>query len=374
MKKILLGAAMLAATLAATAPASADLRDVRDLVDAARPLKPLTLAVIGDWPYGSLLFDNAALLIDSVNADAKVSRVIHVGDIHSGSQPCTSAGILPPLATSIPTYNQSVFGLFQRFEVPLVYTPGDNEWTDCHKAKEKSAGAPLKELASVRGLFFAKPGRTLGLDEDGVESQAQSFDPAYPTDAQFVENVLWDESKVVFVTLNIPGSNDDTVPWSGTFADPTAQAAERAARDGANQRWLAAAFARAQHIQAKAIVVAQQADMFDPEAVVPGGDGLSAYTAYVQQLAQLSLAFGKPVLLINGDSHVYGVDRPLADPASATGLIHGTPAVPNLQRITVEGSTTAPAEWLRLTIDPRKKDVFSFSNVAYCKDPLTSCQ
>jgi len=374
MKKILFGAAMLAASFAAVAPASADLRDLRDLVGAARPLRPLTIAVIGDWPYGNLLFDNAARLIDSVNADPKVSRVIHVGDIHSGSQPCTSAGILPPLATSIPTYNQSVYGLFQRFEAPFVYTPGDNEWTDCHKAKEKAAGAPLKELASVRGLFFAKPGRTLGLDEDAVESQALSFDPAYPSDAQFVENVMWDESHVVFVTLNLPGSNDDTVPWTGTFADPVAQAAERTDRDGANQRWLTAAFIRARQTQAKAIVVSVQADMFDPEAFAPDGDGLSAYTPYVQQLARLSLAFGRPVLLINGDSHVYGADRPLADPSSATGLIHGAPAVPNLQRITVEGSTTAPAEWLRLTIDPRTKEVFSYSNVAYCKDPLTSCQ
>ena len=34
-------------------------------------------------------------------------------------------------------------------------------------------------------------------------------------------------------------------------------------------------------------------------------------------------------------------------------MIHGTQAVPNLTRITVQGSTNAPAEWLRLTIDPQ---------------------
>jgi hypothetical protein len=48
--------------------------------------------------------------------------------------------------------------------------------------------------------------------------------------------------------------------------------------------------------------------------------------------------------------------------------------VPNLLRITVQGSTNAPAEWLRLTIDPRSAEVFSWSNVAYCKDPLGNCQ
>ena len=70
---------------------------------------------------------------------------------------------------------------------------------------------------------------------------------------------------------------------------------------------------------------------------------------------------------------MYGGDRPLADPASPTGLIHGTTAVPNLQRVTVQGSTNAPAEWLRLTIDPHDPALFSWRNVPYCKDPLGSC-
>ena len=87
-----------------------------------------------------------------------------------------------------------------------------------------------------------------------------------------------------------------------------------------------------------------------------------------------SKRFNKPVLLLNGDSHLYGADRPLADPSSAAGKIHGTPPVANLMRITVQGSTNGPAEWLRLTIDHRDPNVFSWVNVPYCKDPLGSCQ
>ena len=85
----------------------------------------------------------------------------------------------------------------------------------------------------------------------------------------------------------------------------------------------------------------------------------------MQTLADLSVQFGRPVLLINGDSHVFEVDQPLADPSSATGLIHGAQAVPNLTRITVEGSTTHPSEWLRLSIDPRSPEVFTWENVVY---------
>ena len=366
MKSLVLSVALFAASCAAATSAVADDRN-----DTGSE-RPFTVAVFGDWPYNQNLLDNAPLLIDSVNADRDVSLVIHVGDIHSGSMACTSAAILPPITTSNPGWNQGVYYQFQQFKDPLVYTPGDNEWTDCHKSKEKSSGNPLSELASVRSLFFARPGHTLGMNEKIVSTQARKFDPAYPADAKFVENVMWNSSGVVFVTVNVPGSNNDTTPWSGSFADPGAQMQEVSERTDADIRWLQAAFDQARDTHAKALVIIQQADMWDPEALASGE--LGNYTHYVQKLADLSVQFGRPVLLLNGDSHVYGADHPLADPASATGVIHGTQAVPNLTRITVQGSTNAPAEWLKLTIDTRKHDVFSWVNIPYCIDPLSSCE
>jgi hypothetical protein len=135
------------------------------------------------------------------------------------------------------------------------------------------------------------------------------------------------------------------------------------------------AFATAKRKGARAVVIGIQADMWDLAQVVAGGDGLSGYTGFVQALATEALAFGKPVLLLNGDSHLYGSDQPLADPNSVTGKIHNTPAVTNLTRITVQGSTNAPAEWLQLTIDPTKPaNPFSWTNVAYCTDPSKTCK
>ncbi|HET8707086.1 MAG TPA: hypothetical protein VFM46_12360, partial [Pseudomonadales bacterium] len=303
--------------------------------------------------------------------DRDVNLVMHVGDIHSGSMPCTSAEILPAISTANPGWNQKIFYNFQQFNSPVVYTPGDNEWTDCHKSKEKSSGDPLKELASLRSLFFSKPGITLG-EEKRVMSQAQFYDRNFPTDAQFVENVTWIQHQVVFTTVNMPGSNNDTVAWSGAFANPELQAKEVAERTAANIRWLQAAFKLAEKNHAPAVVIGLQADMWDPEAIT--GDGLDQYTTFVQTLADLATSFARPVLLLNGDSHVYGADKPLADPTSATGQIHHTQAVPNLTRITVQGSTNAPAEWLKLTINPRKSEIFSWQNIAYCSDPSGSCQ
>jgi hypothetical protein len=370
MKRILVSAIVAAAALLALAASADDGREGKK----SRSQDEFTLAVIGDWPYGPVLFDSAQLLIDSVNSDTEVGLVLHIGDIHSGSQPCTGAGLSPVPAGSLPPYNQDVLNLFERFTPPFVYTPGDNEWTDCHKKKEFSSGAPLNELAAVRSLFFPHPGFTLGVHKKRIHTQATAFDREHPGDAQYVENALWEHNRVVFVTLNMPGSNNDGLPWTAPFADEPARVAEAAARTLADIRWLDAAFDRAEAEHAKAVLIGLQADMWDPAAAVAGGDGLGNYAVFVHELAQRSARFGRPVLLINGDSHVFGVDKPLADPNSATGRIHNTRAVPNLTRITVQGSTTAPAQWLRLKVDPDSPQVFSWTNVPYCKDPLTSCQ
>src|SRR5262249_44343221 len=351
--------------------------------------------VFGDWPYSQALLDAAPLLINSINSEPKVRLVMHVGDIHSGSMPCTGAGLNPLPATSQPLWNKGIFDLFEQFKAPVVYTPGDNEWTDCHKTKQGTSGYPLYELAAVRALFFADPGYTLGGRKKQVLTQAQAFDPAHPTDAQFVENVLWEESQVVFVTLNLPGSNNDGLPWNGgsktvpgnppystdPFVGPPVltEAARKQAvaeRTAADIRWLQAAFARAEADGAKAVLIGTQADMWDPAAAASGGDGLNGYDGLVRELASLCAHFARPVLLINGDSHLYETDNPLiaAFYADSTTVadIHGVGyAVPNLTRITVQGSTNKPREWLRLTIDPRAPEIFSWENVVYCDD--TTC-
>jgi hypothetical protein len=368
MKKLITMAA-LAAMIAAPAVYARD--DDEGMED--RSQHAITLAVFGDWPYSTVLLNSAHLLIDSVNGDPDVRLVLHVGDIHSGSMACTGAGLNPIPAGSVPGWNQGIFNLFEQFREPFVYTPGDNEWTDCHKTKEFSSGAPLNELAAVRQLFFPNPGVTLGVDKRKVLSQAKAFERTHPFDAQFVENVMWKQSQVVFVTVNLPGSNNDGLVWTAPFTDETARAREAAQRTGAAIRWLQSAFGRAMEDGAKAVVIGLQADMWDPAAAAPGGDGLGNYTLFVHELANLALRFGRPVLLINGDTHVFFSDKPLADPSSATGRIHGAPAVPNLTRITVQGSTSAPSEWLKLKIDPHAADVFTWTNVPYCSNPTVSC-
>ena len=62
--------------------------------------------------------------INTFNADPSVQEVVHVGDIHSGSEACT-----------VPTTSRSSTS-GRRSRSRSIYTPGDNEWSDCTKAKE----------------------------------------------------------------------------------------------------------------------------------------------------------------------------------------------------------------------------------------------
>ena len=341
---------------------------------------PLTVAVFGDMPYGLnnadvAQSDAAAAFIKRINDDPDASLVVHVGDIHSGKQVCTQA------------YDEAVARIFSGFADPLVYTPGDNEWVDCHKAGQNggvynattkkvelvmdaagnpqsfASGNPLANLWLVRQLFFTKPGTTLGKNPLQVDSQATKYDPTHPKDAQFVENVMFEKGGVMFVTLNIPGgSNNDLDPWYVTPVASADQLREAADRNGATTRWLNAAFAKAKADKVAGVVVVAQADMWDPEK---GADHQVGYDVLITALKINVKSFAKPVLMFNGDSHVYRSDNPMSP--TATCVLDGAttcvsdynihPAIgidlPNFHRVVVHGST-APLEFLKLTVDSTK--------------------
>src|SRR4051794_999087 len=326
-----------------------------------------TLAVYGDAPYGTTPTDTSQTdltpaFIAAVNADTEVELVLHVGDIHSGKQFCTEA------------YDRTVFNLWTAFTRPLVYTPGDNEWTDCHKAGEGGGtfnkttgqidyvvdpttgnpvdyakGDPIANLALVRSIFFSQPGRTLG-GAKLVLSQAVAFDRAHPSDANFVENVIFVQQRVLVVTINLPGgSNNDTDVW---YSAPTASAAqlqEINERTGADLRWLDTAFALAKVMRVQAVIIQAQAVMWDPEK---GAVHQAGFEPFVKSMAEHTVAFGKPVLMFNGDSHVYQTGNPFS-PDDPNNAIHPGYTVPNFHRVVVHGSTL-PLKYLRLTIDPHQ--------------------
>jgi hypothetical protein len=369
----------------------------------------IDVAVYGDAPYGTTPTDTSETVatpafIQAVNA-ADPQFIVHVGDIHSGKQYCTI------------DYDTTIYNLWTGYQRPLVYTPGDNEWTDCNKIGEGGGaynkvtkqidyvldasgnpvdyqkGDPIANLALIRSLFFADPGHGLGAARKLLLSQAQAFDPAHPNDAQFVENVMWEQSNVLFVTLNLPGgsNNDQDVWYAAPLANITPpQVQEIAQRTDADLRWLDAAFARATQDGVVGVVIIIQADMWDvADALGPphqlGFEGVFGITDVangfqsgvydknrdiVGSIANHVNKFDGTVLLFTGDSHLFRSDNPLVKNAPCVGeKTSGAPVTPcakdgwaqhandygspsNFHRVVVHGSTF-PLEFLKLTINPR---------------------
>ena len=281
--------------------------------------KPLTIAVIGDVPYGLEQEASVSLLVDAIYQDPHVRLALHLGDIKSGSTTCADERFAAALAT------------FESFKDPVVYTPGDNEWTDCHRANNGGYN-PLERLAAVRATFFAEPGSLLGGRPATVDYQAE-----------LIENVRWIESRVAFATLHVIGSNNGLSAWTGTGnAVPTAEQVEEVdARVAAALAWVDETFDAAEQNDLRGVVLAMQADTWAP---VPS----SAQQAIVDRIATRTAAFDGEVLLLQGDSHTYVVDHPLA--------------LDNFTRIVVHGETL-PFEYLRLTINPVRGDLFTWERV-----------
>ena len=301
-----------------------------------------SFAVIGDVPYGETLQQHFPAFIEQVNADSDVRMVTHLGDIKSGSTTCDDQRFA------------EIRRAFDRFDRPLVYTPGDNEWTDCHRVSN-GGYRPLERLATVRGLFFDRPGRTLGR-RVAVRSQA---------DLGFPENVRYTRAGVAFATLHVVGSNNDLAPWDGIgLSTPTReQVAEERARMTASIANLREAFRTARDGGQRAVVLMQQADMFDGTVSDPDVADYSAFRPLVQAIITEANRFDGPVYLFNGDSHSFNADRPLAAGSRWLRFYGVNGSAENLTRYTVDGSDKGEMDWLEVTIHHAGPDLLTVERV-----------
>ncbi len=302
---------------------------------SAPPAK--TYAIIGDTPYAADQTNgNFPLLITAINSDPAVTGVAHLGDFKNGSTTCSDA------------YFFTMKGWFDAFIDSLVYTPGDNEWTDCHRANN-GAFDPQERLAKVRSTFFAVPGRSLGQHPRALTSQVS-----------FPENVLWNDCGVTWAAVHVVGSLNSRLGWTtaGDFPDnPATRIAEADAREAAGLAWVDAAFDTAIANNSAGVVLLTQADTTDVVGTQTAALLQNAFETTMNKIAARAAAFNKPVLLFQGDSHVFTVS-----PSFLPNAVYpsATPA-PKLTRIIVTGQTTQ--EYLRLKCDPSTATVFSYERV-----------
>lgn len=245
---------------------------------------------LGDMPYGPAAqsYPPYRKLIDRINEEAAAFSV-HIGDFKSGSTLCNDEEFAQQLEH------------FRRFKGAVVYTPGDNEWTDCHRSNNGGFD-PLERLAALRQRFFPA-GLSLGQAPIAVDNQSVVM----PARAKFVENQRWQHQGVTFATLHIVGSNNNLE------ARTPSAASEFFERDEANVAWLQSTFDAAREKGSRAIVIAFQADVFDARTPFEDFPGWSGFKRSIEgTLLPLVERWGKPVLVIHGDSHNFRIDQPFA--------------------------------------------------------------
>lgn len=282
--------------------------------------------LIGDTPYSAWERDTLPALMTEM-AQTQPAFVVHVGDFKSGSQRCDDALFQDRLA------------LFQRAPMPLVYVPGDNDWTDCHR-RSNGAYDPLERLDRLRELFFADE-QSLG--QRPMPLLRQSTAPAF---ARYRENVRWEAGGALFVALNLPGSDNNFQGVPGQ----TGPVPEFVARSAANQAWLAQAFAHARAQRLAGVLILIQANPGFEAA--RAGHSQPGYDAFLAQLRQEAARFAGPVVLVHGDTHRQRIDQPLTDHPGS-----GAP-VRNLTRVETFGWPFFG--WVLGTVDARDPQVFRF--------------
>jgi hypothetical protein len=294
-------------------------------------------------------------LIADMN-DQKLAFTVHDGDLKAGSG---TAGSVTPTTCSDALYTQAL-GYFNALRAPAILTPGDNEWTDCDRPA--NGGYSSRErLDHERQVFFSSP---WSLGQHRIRLEVQT-DPlcldASGNRVACVENRRWTVGRVVYATVNLPGSCNNLCD---TSPDPQ----EFAARNAAAIAWIRATFTEARAHDAVAVMIIAQADpgwdpsdptrapLRDPRTLAETDGQPDGYQQLLLAFRDEVIAFRRPVVYVHGDSHYFRVDKPFQDAAGRR--------LENFTRLETFGDNAAngnnDVNWVRVDVDARSREVFSF--------------
>ena len=303
-----------------------------------------TFGLWGDMPYAKAKDqDKMPALIDSINS-SDIAFSIYDGDIKDGSSKCTD------------DIYADASKMFNSIKMPVVYIPGDNEWTDCHRTNNGGYDQ-LERLAFLRKFMFAKS-ESFGQTTMRLEHQA-------PIGEKFVENTRFEKDGIFFVGINMPGSNNNKVLDDKDCTNKSARTPDMCAvgnkeyeeRDVTNIAFLKDTFKQARDKNAPGLVIVWQGD---PGFDLPETEDVnerenpvfSGYTNFLNALVSETESFKGQVLIIHGDTHFFKVDKPLYSPAKI---------LPNLTRLQTFGSSSI--HWVRVMVDPASANVFTIEPV-----------
>lgn len=276
--------------------------------------------LIGDMPYNEEQDRKFPNLIGAMNRE-RLEFVVHDGDFQSGANPCTNQEF------------QKRLDLLNTSEHPLIFVPGDNDWTDCHR---EAAGMfdPIERLSLLRRLFYPT-NQSLGRRTMPLDRQSD-----YPGHSLYRENVMWRMGGVLFAGLHVVGSNNN---WARTEE----QNQEYGPRNQATNWWMKLAFARAKEQNLAGVMLIIQANPnFEQARTAPSRGGFNDFLTVLEEEV---LAFRRPVVLVHGDTHNFRIDKPLRGTRSGR-------RIENFTRL--ETFATDDVHWIRGRVVPGNPNVF----------------
>jgi hypothetical protein len=314
----------------------------------------------GDVPYSVLQETGVQNLIKDMNRQ-HLAFSVNDGDLKqgNGAPVCDDA-----------LYTKAL-GYFNSLRAPAMFTPGDNDWTDCDRPNNGGFDS-LERLSHERQVFFSDSG---SLGQHTLHQEVQT-DPlclggsnASPTPEGCVENRRWTVGRVTYATLNIQGSCNN-------LCGVGFNEAEYAARNAANIQWMEETFEKASSRHSVAIMLISQGDpgfsqfefdapLRDPKTLAqtsgpsstPAAANFDGFQEFLVALRAKVIAFGKPVDYVHGDSHYFRIDKPLLDPT-------GVDRLQNFTRIETFGdhpeSGNNDVQWVKVLVDPGTPEVFAY--------------
>jgi hypothetical protein len=320
-----------------------------------RENEPYAIGLWGDLPYSDIQATTGVPnLIADMNAQ-NLAFTVHDGDLKAGN---SIANSVTPTTCSDALYTQSL-GYFNALKAPAIFTPGDNDWTDCDRPSNGGFNS-RERLDFQRGVFFSTK-FSQGQRRLALEVQTTPLCLGVSGPVPCVENRRWTVGEVTYATLNVQGSCNnlcDTAP------DPD----EYEARNIANIAWLQETFKAAKARNSAAVMLISQADpgwdltdgtrapLRDPKTLAQTDGQPDGFQQYLLALRDEVIAFGKPVAYVHGDSHYHRIDKPFLD---AQGR-----RLENFTRVETFGNNAAnglnDVHWVKVTVNPRSREVFSY--------------
>jgi hypothetical protein len=240
--------------------------------EPSEEIAPISFTAIGDVPYNNEQRDGLIEIISKHNALNESEFVIHVGDIKPGASECEEA------------VYQDVSEILKTFKVPTFIILGDNEYNDCTDPQQGL------EFWNKYFLHF---------------SENWNYEPPITYQPERSENFSWVRNKVMFIGLNLVGSQaHDSLEWHNRLIQ--------------NGQWVKKLMEE-QGNKVKATVVFGHANMVEA--------GPDKFKPFTDMFRAASASFGKPVLLVQGDGHFWIKNKPWPEQ--------------NITRLQIDGRATA---------------------------------